>query len=332
MLLTEVGEGGVSISFKFVACRIGKGGMLLRDGSDKGIIPGTSPELMAAEVDDSVREKVGGDSDVGGMESPLTIGSVGKGPVFGVVGRGRTLLMEGSNNGEIESALKTGPVGNGPIVGAVGKGRTLVTEGGGKVKEGSSVSVGSASKGIPVAGGFNRPSERRRQIRSLQPNGRPVAVVGAGVLPVAGGSKRPSETLRQIRSSQPNGRPVAVVGAGVLPVAGGFKRPSERLRHKRSLQLNGRPVAVVGAGESERLSERTTQNRESHVRGSAEDPETGETAGGSGNQFGGGNSGGGGCNGLLGSRGGSGAGGINGLSGFKGGGGGGGIHGLLGSM
>ena len=99
----------------------------------------------------------------------------------------------------------------------------------------------------------------------------------------------------------------------------------------------------MGAGESERLSERTTQNRESHVRGSAEDPETGETAGGSGNQFGGGNLGGGACNGLLGSRGGSGAGGINGLSGFKGGGihglsgfkgggGGGGIHGLLGSM
>ena len=137
MLLTELGEGGVSIRFKIVACRIGKGGMLRRDGGDKGIVPGASPELMVAKVDNSVREKVGGDSVVVGLENPLTIGSVGKGPVFGVVGRGRTLLIEGSNNGEIESAPKTGTVGKGPIVGAVGKGRTLVTEGRGKVKKGS---------------------------------------------------------------------------------------------------------------------------------------------------------------------------------------------------
>ena len=160
----------------------------------------------------------------------------------------------------------------------------------GKVETESSVSVGCASIGLPVNDGFTRPSERRKQMRSLQPNGRLVAVVGAGK-----------------------------------------------------------------SGESKRPSERTTQSRESHVRGTVEDAETGEmaevdgvvliagvvrgfqspevpgplrvTAGGGGNQYGGGNPGGGGCNGMPGLRGSSGGGGNHGL-GSKGGKGGGGIHGL----
>ena len=258
MLLTEVGEGGVSIGF--ISCRICKGGMLLRDGGDKGGIPGTSPELMVGKAD--------------------------KGPVFGVVGKGGTLLMEASDNGEIESAVKTGSIGKGPIVGAVGKGRTLMIEGGCKVEVGSPVGVGSASIGLPVAGGFRRPSERRKQMRSLQPYG--------------------------------------------------------------SL------VAAVGAGESKRLSERMTQSRESHLRGSVVDEETGKTADvdsvvlitgvvrgfkspefpgplgvglkvqsgsqsgqrfGGGNQCGEANPGGGGFNGILGSSGGSGTEGFNGILG-----------------
>ena len=294
MLLTEVGEGGVSI--RFISCRICKGGMLLRDGGDKGGIPGTSPELMVGKADNSVTEKVGGGSDVGGMASPLSVGFAGKGPVFGVVGKGGTLLMEASDNGEIESAVKTGSIGKGPIVGAVGKGglivgavgkgRTLLIEGGCKVEMGSPVGVGSASIGLPVAGGFRRPSERRKQMRSLQPYG--------------------------------------------------------------SL------VAAVGAGESKRLSERMTQSRESHLRGSVVDEETGKTAdvdsvvlitgvvrgfkspefpgplgvglkvqsgSQSGQRFGGGNQGGeanpggGGFNGILGSSGGSGTEGFNGILG-----------------
>lgn len=50
------------------------------------------------------------------------------------------------------------------------------------------------------------------------------------------------------------------------PVADGFKRPSERRKHTRSLQPNGR-LTAVGAGPFKRLNERSTQNRESHLRG-----------------------------------------------------------------
>ncbi len=242
--------------------------------------------------------------------------------------------------GRLGSDLAIGPS---PGRVALGSASSIV---GTEIGMGSSVGVGSASIGLPVADGFKRPSERRKQMRSLQPNGRLVAAVGAG---------------------EP--------GIG-LPVAGGFKRPSERRKQMRSLQPNGRLVAVVGAGESKRLSESTTQSRESHVRGSVEDAETGkiadvdgvvpiagvvrgfkspgvpgslgvglkvqsvsqsgqrlgskETAGGGGSQCGKGNPGGGGCNGIIGLRGGSGAGGIHGLLGVKGGNGGGGIHGLLG--
>ena len=284
MLLTEVGEGGVSI--RFISCRICKGGMLLRDGGDKGGIPGTSPELMVGKADNSVTEKVGGGSDVGGMGSPLSVGFAGKGPVFGVVGKGGTLLMEASDNGEIESAVKTGSIGKGPIGGAVGKGRTLMIEGGCKVEMGSPVGVGSASIGLPVAGGFRRPSERRKQMRSLQPYGSLVAAVGAGE------SKRLSERIIQSRESHLRGSVVDEETGktadvdGVVLIAGvvrGFKSP----------EFPG-PLGVGLKAQS----------------GS----QSGQRFGG-GNQGGEANPGGGGCNGILGSSGGSGTEGFNGILG-----------------
>ena len=270
MLLTEVGEGGVSI--RFVSCRIGKGGMLLKDGGDSGGILGSSPELMVAKVDNSVTEKAGGGSDVGGMESPLTTVSVGKGPAFGVVGKGGTLLMEASDNGELGSAIKTGSVGEGPVVGVVGKVRTLLIEEDDKVEMGSSVGVGFASIGLPVAGGFKRPSEMRKQMRSLQPNGRLVAAVGAGE------SKRLSERMTQSRESHLRGSvedaetgKIAEVD-GVVPIAGvvkGFKSP----------EVPG-PLGVGLKVQSV--------------------SESGQPACGGGNQYGEANEGGGGCKGILG--------------------------------
>ena len=348
MLLIVVEGGGVSITFIF--CRIGKGRMLLRDGSDKGGIPDTSPALMVGKADNSVTEKVGSSSDVGAMEIPPTVESVGKGPVSGMGGKGRTLLMEGSNKGEIGSAVRTGSVGKGPVSGMGGKGRTLLMEGSNKGEIGSAVRTGSVGKG-PVSG---MGGKGRTLLMEGSDNGGIGSAVRTGSVgkgPSVGATGKGRTLMIEEGGNSEMGSSVGVGSASIgLPVACGFKRPSERRKQTRSLQPKGRLVAAVGAGESKRLSESTTQSRESHVRGSAEDADTGEianvdgvvavagvvrgfkspevpgplgiTAGGGGNQCGGG------FNGKLGLRGGSGARGIHGLLGFKGGNRGGGIHGL----
>ncbi len=303
-------------------------------------MPGSSTELIIGKVGNSVTEKVGGGSDTGGRLSPLTIGSVGKGANSGVVGKGRTLLMEGSDNsgfgialmmgfvgkgpisgavgkartlliegsdnGGIGIALMIGSVGKGPIVGSVGKGRTLIIEEGAKVGIGSSVSVGSASIGLAVAGGSKRPSERRKQMRSLQPNGRLVAAVGPG------GFRRLSERTTQSRESHVRGS-VEGVETGKMADGDGVVLIASVVRGFKAPEIPG-PL---------RLELKVQSGSQSGQRFGRE-----ETAGGGGNQCGEGNQGGGGCHGLLGLRGGSGAGTIHGLLGFKGGSGGGGIQGL----
>ena len=123
------------------------------------------------------------------------------------------------------------------------------------------------------------------------------------------------------------------------PVADGLQRPSDRRKQTRSLQPNGRLVTAVGAGPFKRLNERSTQSRESHLRGADEGVESVKVAGvdgvvpiagvvrgfeaadipagEGGNQYGAGNPGGGGCHCISGLRIESGPGGI--------------IHGFLGS-
>ena len=295
MLLTEIRDSGVLI--RFVSGRIGKGGMLLKDGGDKGGIPGSPSELMIGKVGNSVTEKVCGGRDTGGTESPLAIVSVGKGAICGVAGKGRRLLMEGSDNGGIGIALMIGSVGKGPISGAVGKGRTLMVEGGGKVGIGSSASVGSANIGLPVGVGSKRPSERRKQMRSSQPNGRLVAAVEAGA------SKRLNERTTQNRESHLREDAETgnmADGDGVIRVFNVPELPSP-LRVGFKVQS--------GSQSGQRFGSK-------------------ETSGGGGNHCGEGNPGGGGCHGQLGLRGGSGAGSFHGLLGFKSGSGGGGIQGL----
>ena len=93
-------------------------------------------------------------------------------------------------------------------------------EEGDNVEMGSSVSVGSACIGLPVACGFKRPSERRKQMRSLQPNGRLVAAVGAGK---SGEFKRPSERLTQSRESHVRGAVEDADVDGVVPTTGVVK-------------------------------------------------------------------------------------------------------------
>ena len=131
--------------------------------------------------------------------------------VVGEVGTGRVLLMEGSDNGG---------TGTPSMIGAVGKGRTLMIEGGNRVWSGIPVSVGSADIESLISDGFQRPSERRKQRRSLQPNGRLVTAVGAGPF------KRLNERSTQSRESHlreavEDVESVVVAGVdGVVPVAG----------------------------------------------------------------------------------------------------------------
>ena len=144
--------------------------------------------------------------------------------VVGEVGKGRALLMEGSDNGGIGSPLMIGSVGKGLIIVAVGKGRTLMIEGGNKIRLGSPVSVGSAGIESPVSVGFKGPSERRKQMRSLQPYGRLVTAVGAGPF------KRLNERSTQSRESHARGAVEDVGSVGVasvdsgVPVAGVVRR------------------------------------------------------------------------------------------------------------
>ena len=131
--------------------------------------------------------------------------------VIGEVGTGRAELIRGSDKGGTGSPL---------MIGSVGKGRLLMIEGGYRVGPGSPVSVGSTGMGSPVSDGSQRPSERRKQTRSLQPNGRLVTAVGAGPF------KRLNERSTQSRESHlrvavEDVDSVRVAGVdGVVPVAG----------------------------------------------------------------------------------------------------------------
>lgn len=130
--------------------------------------------------------------------------------VVGEVGTGRAWRIKGSDNGGIGSPLMNG---------SVGKGRLLIIEGGNKFGSGSPVSVGSTGMESPVSNGSQRPSERRKQTRSLQPNGRLVTAVGAGPF------KRLNERSTQSRESHlreavEEEESVGVAGVvGVVPVA-----------------------------------------------------------------------------------------------------------------
>ena len=212
--------------------------------------------------------------------------------VVGEVGKGKALLMEGNDNGGIGSPLMIGSVGKGPIIVAVGKGRTLMIEGGNKVRLGSPVSVGSASIESPVSDGFKRPSERRKQRRSLQPYGRLVTAVGAGPF------RRLNERSTQSRESHlrvavEDMESVRVAGVdGVVPIAGAVRG------------LEAADTSAGGGGNQY----------------GAGNPGGGGCQGKSGLRIGSGP--GGIIHGFLGSKGGNGGGGIQGLYGLGFGGGG----------